>query len=224
MKGFAVRTVKASVADVHGAAFPSTIEREVWFIEPTDRAVVLGSTQDFDVLNHIEVARQGLVEVRRHSGGGAVVVVPESVSWFDLWLPAADPCFETDVSHSARWVGEAIVDALGALGVPASVATSIEISDAVTWGGLVCFAGVGAGEVLVGRRKAVGISQRRTRAGARFQVMVLHHFDPVATAALFVLGEASRVGLIEVLQSRVQTVAVERAALREAIKQALLHR
>jgi hypothetical protein len=37
------------------------------------------------------------------------------------------------------------------------------------WSRLVCFAGIGPGEVLVGGRKAVGISHRRTRAGARFQ-------------------------------------------------------
>ena len=36
-------------------------------------------------------------------------------------------------------------------------------------GGFVCFEGRGAGEVLVGEKKLVGISQRRTRAGSRFQ-------------------------------------------------------
>ena len=48
------------------------------------------------------------------------------------------------------------------------------------WCPLVCFAGVGPGEVLAGGRKLVGISQRRTRAGARFQCAV--HVRVVAGA------------------------------------------
>ncbi|MEC8814989.1 MAG: hypothetical protein VYA92_04220, partial [Actinomycetota bacterium] len=41
------------------------------------------------------------------------------------------------------------------------------------WGGLVCFAGRGPGEILVDGRKVVGISQRRDRSGARFQCTAL---------------------------------------------------
>ena len=46
------------------------------------------------------------------------------------------------------------------------------------WSPLVCFAGVGPGEVLLGRRKLVGISQRRTRNGSRFQCMVHVRWSP----------------------------------------------
>jgi hypothetical protein len=46
------------------------------------------------------------------------------------------------------------------------------------WSGLVCYAGRGPGEVFVptpdgGSAKVVGIAQRRTRAGARFQCAAL---------------------------------------------------
>jgi hypothetical protein len=41
------------------------------------------------------------------------------------------------------------------------------------WGGLACFAGIGPGEVLLGGRKSVGVSQRRDRSGARFQCAAL---------------------------------------------------
>ena len=51
-------------------------------------------------------------------------------------------------------------------------------------GGTVCFAGRGPGEVLVGDAKVVGISQRRTRAGARFQCAVPVRWDPAPLAAL----------------------------------------
>ena len=37
------------------------------------------------------------------------------------------------------------------------------------WSDLVCFAGLGPGEVLLDGRKLVGLSQRRTRNGVRIQ-------------------------------------------------------
>ena len=40
------------------------------------------------------------------------------------------------------------------------------------WSELVCFAGVGPGEVLLGAGKLVGLSQRRTRHGIRVQCLV----------------------------------------------------
>jgi hypothetical protein len=45
-------------------------------------------------------------------------------------------------------------------------------------GRLVCFVGVGPGEVLVGDSKLVGISQRRVRAGARFQCQWIRRWAP----------------------------------------------
>ena len=48
---------------------------------------------------------------------------------------------------------------------------------------MVCFAGLGTGEVTVAGRKCVGMSQRRTRAGARFQCAV-----PLAWSAASVVG------------------------------------
>ena len=60
------------------------------------------------------------------------------------------------------------------------------------WSRLVCFAGLGPGEVTVGGAKVVGIAQRRTRAGARFQCALLHRWDPVAVTALLALGPDDR--------------------------------
>ena len=45
------------------------------------------------------------------------------------------------------------------------------------WSELVCFAGIAPGEVLLDGVKLVGLSQRRTRRGARFQCAVNRHFD-----------------------------------------------
>ena len=52
------------------------------------------------------------------------------------------------------------------------------------WSGLLCFAGLGPGEVTVGGRKVVGMSQRRTRAAARFQCVVLAEWDPASLVDL----------------------------------------
>ena len=50
---------------------------------------------------------------------------------------------------------------------------------------MVCFAGIGPGEVLVGGRKVVGISQRRNRGGARFQCAALLRWRPGEMVRLF---------------------------------------
>jgi hypothetical protein len=62
------------------------------------------------------------------------------------------------------------------------------------WSGLVCFAGLGAGEVTLGEGgpKVVGVSQRRTRAVARFQCAVLLRWDPARLLAAARLGLADR--------------------------------
>ena len=52
------------------------------------------------------------------------------------------------------------------------------------WSSLVCFAGRGPGEVFVDARKAVGISQRRTRDGARFQCAIHRRWDPATLVGL----------------------------------------
>jgi hypothetical protein len=45
------------------------------------------------------------------------------------------------------------------------------------WSELVCFAGTAPGEVLLDGVKLVGLSQRRTRRGARFQCAINRRFD-----------------------------------------------
>ncbi len=52
------------------------------------------------------------------------------------------------------------------------------------WSRTICFDGIGPGEVLVEGAKLIGISQRRTRDAARFQVCVHTSYDPAALPAL----------------------------------------
>ncbi len=147
---------------------------------------MLGSTQ-------APIAVDGIEVCRRRSGGGAVLVHPGDVLWIDVLLPRHDRLWDDDVGRAAHWLGEAWRDALG-VGV---VHTGGMVRS--SWSSLICFAGVGPGEVLVDGAKVVGISQRRTRAGARFQCVVLRTWDPTELARIFAPGQWREVA--DVLES-----------------------
>ena len=93
-------------------------------------------------------------------------------------------------------MGEAWGAALGELGVSAAVHRGPLVRS--TWSADVCFAGLGPGEVTVGGRKVVGISQRRTRAAARFQCAALGRWDPAAIVPLLGLPPAAGGDLADV--------------------------
>ena len=136
--------------------------------DATRSALVLGSAQSEAVVHDEACARLGIEVVRRRSGGGAVLLDPGEAAWIDVVLPTDHPLAEPDVGRAAWWVGEVWADALRTLGVGA-VQVHRGAMVRTPWSALVCFAGVGPGEVLIGDGKCVGISQRRTRTAARFQ-------------------------------------------------------
>jgi hypothetical protein len=70
-------------------------------------------------------------------------------------------------------IGDAWRDALIDLGGdPAALRVHRGDMVCTPWSNLVCFAGLGPGEVLVDDRKLVGLSQRRTRHGIRVQCQI----------------------------------------------------
>ncbi len=77
--------------------------------------------------------------------------------------------------------------------------------------------GSGVGEVTVGGAKAVGISQRRTRAAARFQVSILHRWDPDVIAGLFALTPGEQVELAGELVEAASPLACDPAELRSSL-------
>ena len=128
--------------------------------------------------------------------GGAAVgepccSLPGDVTWVDVIIPAHDPLWCDDVGRAFDWLGDAWAAALSALGVedPRPHRGPMRRT---AWSDLVCFAGVGRGEVIVAGRKVLGISQRRTRSGARFQCAVLHRWDPVALVNALALDPEDR--------------------------------
>jgi lipoate-protein ligase A len=129
--------------------------------------------------------------VRRHSGGGAVYLEPGATLWVDVMLPRGDELWDDDVGRATHWLGERWA---AAIGDGASVHRGAMVRTALS--DLVCFAGLGPGEVTIANRKAVGISQRRTRVGARFQCVAYARWDPRAVADLLaVKGSLDAVGV-----------------------------
>jgi lipoate---protein ligase len=130
--------------------------------------LVLGSAQPDVALDATRTGGTGTVEVvRRTSGGGAVLVAPGSQVWVDVWLPRADPLWDDDIVRSSRWLGRAWQDALCDLGVEDLCVHEDRFAKTM-FSDLICFAGLGPGELQWRSRKLVGMSQRRTRHGARF--------------------------------------------------------
>lgn len=151
------------------------------------RAIVLGSTQDADIVDAHRVARDGVDVVRRSSGGGAVVVAPAAQVWLEVWLPRHDPLWDDDVIASSWWLGETWARGLEGLGA-SNLLVHRGRSTRTEWSDIVCFAGLGPGEVTWGTAKVVGIAQRRTRHGARFGSLALVSWDPASLLSLLALG------------------------------------
>ncbi len=138
--------------------------------------IVLGSSQTFDVIDLDACAEAGVDVVKRRSGGGAVWLDDDMV-WVDVFVPQGHARWDADIGRAMWWLGDAWAEALASVGVDgAEVHRGALIRTA--WSSLVCFAGLGPGEVTMAGRKVVGISQRRSRAGALFQCGVLRRWEP----------------------------------------------
>ena len=136
-------------------------EPTVFRVHVAGTLVVLGGSQSLDVLD--PVARQHLA-LRRRRGGGGLVLLESDDLIVDWWIPAGDSRWSNDVRESSRLVGRWWAKVLGDV-----VAGEVTVHE----GGLegerdfrvVCFAGRGPGEVFVGDKKAVGVTQWRVREG-----------------------------------------------------------
>lgn len=181
-----VEHLRAPAADLHARDVVDDGARRIWVLEPTGPAVVLGSTQPASDVDATAAAVAGVEVVRRRSGGGAVWVAPDDPIWIDVVVPRADPLWSDDVGRAFQPVGEAWRRALDACGV-GGLAVHDGAMIRTPWSSAVCFSGTGPGEVLdAAGAKVVGISQRRTRAGARFQCALYRHWDPEPLRALLV--------------------------------------
>jgi lipoate-protein ligase A len=170
---------------------PTTAEeRTVRFLEPEDRAVVLGSTQPESHIDRGAANAAAIAVLRRRSGGGAVLVGPGQVLWTDVVIPVGDPLWTADVGRAFWWIGDLWAAAFSAAGLAGVVWRGGLVRS--QWSDRVCFAGLGAGEVTAGGAKVLGLAQRRTRATAQFQCAVPIVWEPSELLAIMALDDGVR--------------------------------
>jgi lipoate-protein ligase A len=199
--GWRVERSTGSATTFHARPLPEVVRRAVHVLDVDRPALVLGSTQRGDVVDRDACGAAGVEVVRRRSGGGAVLLAPREVVWVDVEVPRGDDLWDDDVGRAVWWLGERWAAAVGGDVHRGGLERG-------RWGDLVCFAGLGPGEVTTAAgAKVVGISQRRTRAGARFQCAVPLRWDPAALASLLALDGAERYALSADLAAAVAPVA-----------------
>ena len=183
-------------------------DRAVALCRVTAPAVVLGSTQPGSVIDRRRAGAAGISVARRRSGGGAVLVTEDDPVWVDVWIPSGDPLWHADVARAFDWIGSAWASALGRTGLE-GLSSHREGSVACTrWSQLVCFGGVGTGEVVAGDgRKIVGLAQRRNRHGAWFHGACVLRWDPAPLVDILDLPEAERSEATAALAGAVAGVA-----------------
>lgn len=214
-------TLQGDIDAFHARPIPPDLdEAEIWSFQPGGRALVLGSAQQHSTADLAATTAAGVAVVRRRSGGGAVYVAPARSVWVDVVLPPHDRRWSKDVRDATFWLGGAWQRALDGLGLETRLHRGG--LEQTPWGRLVCFAALGPGEVLVGDRKVVGISQRRTRDGARFQCIAYDRWDPADVLELLDLTDEDRRDAAADLAERATGVGERLEELRSAVVAELL--
>jgi len=163
--------------DLHGRDPAADAVPSIAMLEVEGPTVVLGSTQRREVvLAPEELAGRGVDLARRRSGGGLVWLSPGESVWIDVTIGADDERWTDDVGAAFLWLGDLFVEALVASGVEAAAHRGPFIDRGAA--SVLCFAGLGSGEVTVDGRKLVGMSQRRIRGRARFQIVIYESWQP----------------------------------------------
>jgi lipoate-protein ligase A len=198
LAGWVVERHSGQAGPLHLLADPELPRRTVRVMDVLRPALVLGSSQPAEVVDEVRAAQAGVDIVRRRSGGGAVLVGPGDQTWVDLLVPAGDPLWDDDVVAAARWAGEAWATALDRIDLGPGRVHDGGLAR-TNWTAMVCFAGLGPGEVTVAGRKVVGLSQRRNRSWIRIQTTALTRWNPRELIDLLVLETPDRQRLADML-------------------------
>lgn len=160
--------------------------------------LVLGRLARDPDLDTAAIAAEGVTVVRRSSGGGPVLWDRDLLA-LDVVLPRGHRLAVADVVAAYRWLGEAIADALRALGVTGVEVIGVERARraGATPGAAAdaCFGGLSPFEVLAGGRKVVGLSQARRRPGTLLQAGIPLTLDSRRLARLMGRDAAFAAGL-----------------------------
>jgi lipoate-protein ligase A len=166
-----------TAAEFHAARPEQVAEcTEVHVHELTTAALVVGSTQSLGTVDHTACEVAGIEVVRRRSGGGAVLLTPGEVGWIDVVIPRGAPGWSVDIHAPMVWLGEHVAALLDPDGSELRVHRGRLVES--VWSRIACFDGIGAGEILRGEAKLLGISQRRVRNAARLQCSWYSAYEP----------------------------------------------
>jgi len=202
-----------SAKDLHALAMPTEGDlAQLWVMRPTAPALVMGSSQKPEMFERDLLMADGVELANRRSGGGAVFIDPASTVWIDLVAPRSSDLWSSELSENFMIVGRRWHQALELVGLETTVFGSApDKSDAAR---VACWAGIGWGELIVGDAKVVGLSQRRTRWGARVQAMaVLDSSSARVTPYLKPEFRSLIDGAIPTLTTGLDASAVETAVL-----------
>jgi len=212
------RLVRGDAGALHDRPIEPVARVEVLEIERP--AVVLGSTQSFDVVDVGRAEAAGFSVVRRRSGGGVVILQPDDHVWIDVTVPRGHRLWNDDVERATWWLGDVwctvlrdvVQDVLNEVANAAAAGSLPGGGSPLEWAvyrdklvatapeRAVCFASVGPGEVVrcemnAGvNHKVVGISQRRTKDAARFQCTVFRAIDVALYERLLRIDVAASLG------------------------------
>jgi lipoate-protein ligase A len=187
-----------------------------WYV-PAEPALVVGNGQKPGIAD-LRACRAAGVRVYRRTSGGAAVLVTADLLSLDVILADDHPLATSDVVKAYRWVGDLWTAALQVIGAAKARAIPTEEVRAIpALAGddplrLACFGTLSPWEVVIGRRKLVGLCQVRRRPGALYQVGLHQRFDPKALGALLNLNNNARKTLGTRLHNAV--VGLEEAACR----------
>ncbi len=171
------------VQDLHSLENADWDFPAIWVMSPTNSSLVLGSSQDDKCIDYEYAEKIDVGIARRRTGGGAVFVDPQTLFWVDLFVPRGHRLWNDDIEVASIWIGRVWKDALGSMGVDSRMHDSAFVKDSLAE--LVCFGGRAPGELLIGEKKILGISQRRTRKGVRFQCALSLAWRPEEWITLF---------------------------------------
>ncbi len=189
-----------------------------WYV-PAEQALVLGNGQKPGMADMGACHAAGVRLYRRTSGGSAVLVNADLLS-LDVALPAEHALATTDVVRAYQWIGELWTVALHELGAAKARAIPTEEVRAVPALAkddplrLACFGTLSPWEVVIGKRKVVGLCQVRRRPGVLYQTGLHLRFDPKALGTLLDLNNTTR----KTLGTRLHNAV---AALNEAASRAI---
>ena len=153
-------------------------------LEVERSAVVLGSTQSFNVVDVGCAEAAGFSVVRRRSGGGVVILQPDDHVWIDITVPRGHRLWNDDVERATWWLGDVWCTVLRDVvqDVPKEVANAAAAGSLPGGGSplewavyrdklvataperAVCFASVGPGEV-VRREMNAGVNHKSAGVG-----------------------------------------------------------